>query len=267
MDVLKTVARALQVVELLGAQRRALSLTQIARHLQVNPSTAHHLLSTLRTRGYVEQDASSAYRLSLRLLLIGSGAPAVGDLRNVAEPVLRRLASRSGETASLVVRDQFQGVCLEQVQSPRLVAVTGYVGQRFPLHCTATGKALLAWLPPQEVRRIVSAAGLRHLTPRTITEPTQLQRELARVRRTGVAYDRGERTADVRCAAAPIVNHTGEVIAAVSLSGPAHRLSELRLRELGKLVQVACQEISSHLGWKQQAPVRSAARTGSDAGD
>lgn len=263
--MLKTVARALQVLELLSAHRRPLSLTQIAHHMQVNVSTAHHLLSTLRARGYVEQDANSAYRLSLRLLMIGAGAPRVGDLRNVAEPALQRLASRSGETASLVVRDGAQGVCLDQVQSPRFVAVTGYVGQRFPLHCTATGKVLLAWLAPPEITRIISAAGLPRLTPQTITEVPGLQRELMRVRRTGIAYDRGERTGDVRCAAVPIVNHTGDVIAAVSLSGPAHRLSELRLRELGKLVRVACQEISSHLGWKQQAPVRISARIGSYA--
>jgi IclR family acetate operon transcriptional repressor len=213
-------------------------------------------MRTLRIAGYVEQDASGRYRLGLRLFVVGASVAA--DLREAARPFLRRLAEESGETVSLVVRDHAQGVVIAQEASPNVVAVAGQIGQGVPLHCTAAGKVLLAWLPARDAERLIAEAGLVRMTPRTITDRGRLWRELGRVRRIGVAFDRAERRPDVRCTAAPVSDYTGEVIAAISLSGPMHRVSEFRLQQLGRIVKRTCGSVSRQLGWKKTTKAKGA---------
>ncbi len=240
------------MLELLAEFQHGATLSSLCDGAHLNGSTTHRLLATLAARGYVRQDpATKKYLLGPQTLHLGQAGLAQFDLRNIAHPHLRKLAHEANELANLVLLSETHAVYMAQVQAgQRTVQMFTQLGARVPLHCTGVGKAILAFLPEDEVEHLLASENLKAYTPYTITNVFLLREELEKIRQHGYAVDNEEREIGVRCIAAPVFQARGRVLAAVSLSGPAGRINPDRDEELGQLVQHAAERISSELGYQ-----------------
>lgn len=241
----QTVIRALGVLELLRDSGRDMGVTDVARALSLNVSTTHRILRALVGAGYVAQDAESdRYRLGRQAYLLGVAAERNLGLAALT-PILERLRDRTGESANVVVRDGNEGLVVLRVESEQPLRFTQQVGARIPLHCTSSGKALLAFSPQAEDG--LPALDLVRLTPLTITSRAKLLRELKDIRAAGYSINRGERNPGVCGIAAPILDAKGTATAAVAVQGPAVRMTEDRWLGLGQLVRDAAAELHDAL--------------------
>ena len=246
---------ALSILETLGATHK-MGITELARKLDLSKGSIYRLLATLVRRGYVEKDADTdRYQLTYRLLAVGSRVADRFGLREMAQPVMERVGSETGETVNLGVLDGFRTVSVYLVQSPQPLSIHMRVGG-VSAHASATGKILLASLPTADLDRKLAGRRLDRLTPRTIKSRAALVAELGRVRKQGFAIDDEESSIGLRCAGAPVFNHQGVVVAALSLVAPAHRLTTARLPAAIVTVQAAAQEISTRLGFAGEWPAR-----------
>lgn len=248
--IIQSVARALDVLELLSEHHREMGVTEIAGHMALNKSSVHGLVSTLHRRGFLDQNpANGKYRLGLRLLEIGFQVKDAMDLAQLAEPLIRDLVNEYRETAHLVTLDQGEVVYIYKLESPESIRMCSQVGRRLPVHCTGVGKAMAAFLPREELDSILDRRGLPPRTPHTITDRQAFLQELERVRSQGVAYDREEVEEGLKCVAAPIFDHQGQVVAALSLAGPAHRI-DAKAARLVEAVRASAGQVSSRLGYR-----------------
>jgi IclR family acetate operon transcriptional repressor len=249
----KTVEKALRVLLHLGTVRRELSLGEVARGVGLHPSTTHRLLSVLGRHGFAQGGAVRGhYVLGLRLTELGHAALDTLEIRAKARPILEGLAEATRETVHLMLLDGQTGLYVDRVESPQRVRVASSVGHREYLHCSAVGKAILAYLPPVRLTQIV-ARGLPRMTPRTIRQPGRLRRHLAGVARLGYAIDNEEGESGIRCIGAPVFDHRGDVIASVSVAGPAYRLPEAQLVAWSPRLIEAVAAISAALGFRGEA--------------
>lgn len=245
----KTVEKALRVIECFFPTSRELGVTEIARTVRVNTSTVQRVVSTLCKHGYLQQHPGTRrYQLGLCFLKASNLILERMDLRPVARPHLLALRDATGETAHLMVLDGEMGVYVDAAESQQTTRVVSAVGGRDELHSSAVGKALLAFLPTHQLEGILSRHGLPARTPRTITEPTVFRRHLAEVRRKGYAVDDEEGEFGSRCVGAPIFDHTGAVVASISVAAPVQRMSRRQTARLAPLVIAAAQNISHDLG-------------------
>ncbi|MBP2703052.1 IclR family transcriptional regulator [Microbispora sp. RL4-1S] len=245
----QSVDRAVTILEILSRQGEA-GVSEIALELGVHKSTAFRLLGALETRGLVEQaEERGKYRLSFGIIRLAGGVAARLDLTQQGRPVCRRLAGEIGETVNLAVVRSHYAVNLDQVRGPSAVTAHNWVGQLTPLHATSSGKVLLAHLDERHRDRLISEAGLRSYTPHTVTSGDVLREQLDEARRLGYAVTVEEYEIGLNAIAAPIRSYEGEVVAAVSASGPAYRFSEDRMRELAPMLIAGADDISRHLGY------------------
>ena len=246
------VEKALSIIDLLGTSSEGKRLTEIARDLGLPLSTVHRLLAVLRKTGYVSKDATSGrYVLGTKLLRLQVQVMGSLTLTRTALPVLRRLANQLEGAANLSILQLGRVLYLESVPSDRSISLYTPPGKTAPAHCTAMGKVLLAHLDQEDLEAALAANPLERFTEQTITCRSALVRELERIRSEGFAIDNQEWVSGVRCVAAPIRNHAGEVIAAVSISAPAAQISGERQCEVVRAVTEASHEISAALGWQE----------------
>lgn len=251
--LLRTVRNALGALEQLAAAGRPLGVTELGRRLGLPPSSTHRLLATLVATGYaVPVVGTGRYRSGPALVRLGTRSTPPPLLRDVAHPVLDRLAEATGETAHLAVLDGLDVVAIDHVAAHghRHAAEEHPVGSRMPAHATALGLAMLAFRP--DVADALIGAGLRRLTSETIADPAALARRLAEVRRRGYATNvRGWR-AGTAGVAAPILMADGRIVGAVGLSGSAERLGRrATLATLGPAAGRAAREIAARLASEQ----------------
>ncbi|WP_338043428.1 IclR family transcriptional regulator [Nonomuraea lactucae] len=236
--------RALTVLDHVRASS-GLTLTQLADALDVSKSTVLRLTVPLIEARLLERDRrTGAYRLGHGTLRLGQAYLASLDLRAVAAEESHRLMSEVRETVHLVVYEPPHVVYIDKVENQTNVRMASRIGSRGPLHSTAVGKAILAWLPDDTVDGLHLEARTKH----TISDPGRLRAELASVRRRGYAVDDRENEPEVRCVGAPIFNHNDTVVAAISVSGLTSRITAARVREVGPLVAAAASRISRKLG-------------------
>jgi DNA-binding IclR family transcriptional regulator len=222
--------RTLAVLEYLAAHG-GVSLSRLASDLGLTTSTAHRCLSALAEQGYVVQDgATKQYALSMKLVAVVARALDNLDIRAVVKPVLRDLATRVGETAHLAVRDGDAVTYIDKVAGTGAIQMASHVGYRAPCHATALGKVLLAHETADDIDGYLERSGLPALTPNTITDPESFEMELERVRRRGYAIDNAENETGIRCVAAPVRDHRGAVVAALSVSGWTLSMTRARIR-------------------------------------
>lgn len=249
--IVRSVDKALAILEYMAVKDGSAGLAEIGQVLALNASTAHHLLSTLRQRGFVEQDpATRRYHLSLKCLEVGQAARSHLDLRTLATPHLHSLAHQTQENSNLAILDGQEVVYLAQAESGRMMRMFTRPGARAPLHATGVGKCLLAWLGETEKEAIVAGLPLTRYTGKTICQREGLLSHLAEVRRRGYALDDEEREEGVVCIASPVRDHTGKVVAAISISGPAGRTRGDNHHTLVSMVKAAAEGLSAGLGWK-----------------
>jgi DNA-binding IclR family transcriptional regulator len=244
--------RALEILKLLGSEPE-MRVTDLARRLEVHKSTVFRLLATLQEHGLVEQNPSTErYRLGYGLVRLAGSVVAELDLARTSRPVLEELASRTGETVNLAILQGDQVVNIEQIAAPNLVVNVNWVGKQTPLHATSNGKVLLAHLAPDDRHRLLGHA-LPRLTARTITEPRVLEKQLTRVLEEGYAFTLEELEVGLNAVAAPVFAPDGRVLAAVSVAGPAYRVTPQRLTGLGEMTKDAGEAISRRLGYIPRA--------------
>ena len=248
----QVIDRALSMLELLGNENRALTLTEFYRRLKLPKSTLLRLLAVLERHGFVVKDARfGSYRLGLKLHELGNKAVAQVDLKERARPHLEKLVAVLQETANLSVLQGDSAIIIDRIEPSRALRVPANIGERFShsLHASAIGKILLASLPEGDVKEVVGRSRLRAFTGNTITTFPGLLEELKRVRERGYAFDNEEAEAGLICIAAPIRDHSGKVIASIGVSGPTFRLSKRKVPLLSQLVSREATSLSMKLGF------------------
>jgi DNA-binding IclR family transcriptional regulator len=223
-------------------------VTKLAADIGVHKSTAFRLVTTLERGGLVEQsEHRGKYRLGMGILRLAGATTARLDVVQEARPICRELAAATRETVNISVLSDRSAFYLDQVAGASSLQPHNWVGQRIPLHATSNGKVLLSGLSPDEVEATVSA--LPALTDRTITDLSRLRAEVEEVRVRGYAQAVDELEVGLTAVAAPIRNAHGDVVAALSVSGPSFRLDRQRIDEIVPLLLDAAREVSHRLGW------------------
>lgn len=244
----QAVERAMALLEALAGQTQ-MSLGDLAKAAGVHKSTAYRILHTLMELRYVEQDKNSGhYRAGLRLVEVGGMTMRSWPLHRAAERVMDNVAETLGEAVNLAVEDELRVVYVATVDAHNLLRMQLNVGRRAPLHCTAVGKALLAFSKEMANRLKGSARPLEALTLRTITDWQALEEELARIHQRGFAIDDEEQERGACCVAAPIIDSHGRVAASLGISAPSARLTPQRAEELGPALVQAANAVSLRLG-------------------
>ncbi len=245
----RSVERAIAILDLL-AQADWSTGAEVARGLHVHRSTALRLLATLERHALVERDQRTArYRLGRRLPQLASVVTGEFDLRYVARPVCEQLAGATGETATLDVLVGDVIVPIEQATASTSVVSVNWLGRRTPVHCTASGKAILAF-GPAAVRERMLARPLEQATPRTITDRAELEAQLDAARESGIARTHEELELGLDALAAPVFGAEGVVVAALDVSGPSNRLRAGSRPELDRLAIESAADLSRRLGYR-----------------
>lgn len=242
----QSLERALDILEVLSKSEREMGVTEISPAVGLANGTTHRLLATLTQRGYARQvSGTRKYTLGPKTItLASSGRERLGPL---AQPFLKELMEVSQESSNLAALDRNSVVYISQVPASRMVRMFTEPGNRVASHASGTGKALLAYQPPEVVDSIVGRGDLPRFTPHTITDIKQLKEELGRIREQGYAIDSEEVEEGVRCLAAPVVGAEGRVVAAISISGPTSRLDRDRMKELIPHIKRIASDLSNNL--------------------
>lgn len=249
MDPASTAIKAISTMELLAGQSGGIGLTEIARHIESNRSSALRVVRALERKGVVAQDAQTRrYRMTLRILELGTRVLDQLQLPELGRAHLRELSDRSGETAHLGVLDDWHVVFVGKAESVNPIQLRAQIGVRAPSHCTSLGKAILSRLSDDLLERYFEEYTLQRMTERTITQRTDFRRDLRLVRQRGYSVDDEEHRVGVSCVGAPILAPDGRAVGAVSISGPAFRMRGRRLAGLAPLVKDAATAISRELG-------------------
>lgn len=247
----RSVDRAISILDLLAAGSGRTG-AEVARELRVHRSTALRLLGTLERHGMVERDPRTArYSLGRRLPQLASVVTGEFDLRSVARPVCERLAVAAGETATLDVLAGDVIVPIEQATASTSVVSVNWLGGRYPAHCTASGKAIAAFAS-HAVRERLLALPLDRVTPHTITDRAKLAAQLDEVRHSGVARTHEELEVGLDAIAAPVFGAGGDVVAALDVSGPSHRVRTGA--RLDRLTAEGAADLSRRLGYRGKRP-------------
>ncbi len=244
--------RVVAILDLLGSSDECLSLAEICQRMDLHKSTAHRALMALERTGMIERAPGNRYRLGLKLYDMGNHAVEQIDLRSRVHPFLRKLALGVNEIVHLGVLHKTRVVYIDKIEPiNRRVCISSRTGTSNPVYSTSLGKAILAYLPADEIARTVAGLQFTTFTAKTLATPEELLESLERVRRRGYAVDDEEMEIGTRCVGAPILDRTGRAIAAVSVSGPALRFAAHCIPAIAQHVVRCAKEISSALNFEQ----------------
>lgn len=255
-NLVQTIERVSLILDILGQNPQGISVRDLSLKVSLPKGTTHRLLSSLSYLSYVRQDLKTRnYFLGFKLVELGNLLLGQLDLRKEAEPFLRELAERTKETVHMVVLDRNEIVYIDKVEwdhNPSGLRMASRIGLRNPAHSSAVGKVLISHLPDEEWNQFFTGKGLAKRTENTITDIAQLKEHLKMVRNQGYAIDDEENEKGVRCVGAPIYNEVGNAVAAVSISGPAFRVTKKMAQEiLKKEVMETALKISQRLGYQE----------------
>ena len=250
-NTIQTVSNALRILEIMSYTPEC-GVSELARTLSCQKGTIFRLLNTLKNEGYIVQDEKSEkYSLTLKLFKVGSNTINDLDFNKVSFPIISRLSKLSSETIHLCVMENDQLVYLHKIESTHelKVAMMSQVGKSTPLYCTGVGKVFLAYQNIEKTQWYLQNTKMEKFTQYTIVNPHELIIELEKVRSAGLSYDNEEHELGVRCVAAPIFNQAGDIIAALSISGPTVRMIDEKLNLFRELIKNSASEISYKMGF------------------
>jgi DNA-binding IclR family transcriptional regulator len=251
-ESIRAVERALDVLQCFSRETPELSMTSISEQIGIHKSTVHRLLATLERRRYVQRDPTTGmYKLGIRLLQMAYLTLEHIDLRRLSTPYLRYLSERQQETVHLTILDGADVVFVNIIESQQRVKLAAALGQRLPAFATASGKAILAYLPEDEVRFVLSR-GMPRFTEFTPGSPEAYFENLYTVREEGFAISVQELENDINAVAAPIFDMNDQPVASIAIAGPAYRLTPENMVELGPLVKATAGDISQELRYSLQ---------------
>jgi IclR family acetate operon transcriptional repressor len=245
----RSVTRALTLLRTLANSANGMSLSETAVEAGLAASTAHRILTTLESEHFVRFDQSdNLWRIGVDAFTTGAAFVRTRDVIGLTRPYLRRLMEQTGETANVFLETGGEVICMEQVESRHSMRAITRVGGKVRMHCSGAGKAILAFMSDDARDKILAHHGLPRETSTTITDRAALDCALSRIRARGYAVDDGENAEGIRCVAAPVLNETGVPAAAISVSGPAARIDDAKLAQLGVLVSTVASEVTRSFG-------------------
>ncbi len=250
--IIQSVAHALDVLEEYRDETEELGVTELSKKLKLHKNNVFRILATLQSRGYIEQNrANDNYRLGIKCLELGQTFIHQRGLLKQARPILQELAAATGETSYISILRGNEVVYLDSVETSSTVRVISRVGLHMPVHATAAGKALVAYESDVDLRKLFSGE-LPSFTKTTRTDVDVFVHEIAHVRELGYATDLEEFEEGLRCIGAPIRDYTRKVVGAISVSGPANRLSDERIAtSIGPELDRAGKALSARLGFRE----------------
>jgi DNA-binding IclR family transcriptional regulator len=246
---LSSVANAIRLTKTFSELDSEMGISALATRLGLAKSTVHRLATTLVEYDILEQNRESGkYRLGLALFELGTLVRRKMDAASGAQEQIHALADATGETVQLAILDHLSVLYIRIRESRQAVRMSSSLGSRAPAYCTSVGKALLAFQPLDVVQQVVEQ-GLKRLTPNTITDSDMLLAELAAIRAKGFSIDDEEIEIGLRCVAAPIRDHSGQVVAAISVAAPVQRMTKKQIQGTVPTVVAAADAISRRMGY------------------
>jgi IclR family acetate operon transcriptional repressor len=253
----RSLDRGLRIIEVIASTGSLTSLAEIARRTGLHRSTTYHLLQTLVDLGYLRQDLHSrGYEIAAKLFSLTERMWTPEQIGAAADPLIAEFTRRTGEGSSVAVyRDgKIRVVAKRDADGP--VRVVQNIGAERPIHATAVGKAIIAFLPPSEVNGVLGRLRFERFTPRTIVARAAFEAELRRIRAAGYATDDEEHMEGIRCVSAPVFAYNGQVVASLCSVGPKSRMTRQKLRDLRQPLIDAAHALSERLGWVQDAAMQ-----------
>lgn len=249
---IQSVYRALRLLDYICSHdgHEGVRLSELSRFSGLSKTSVYYLLSTLQEFRLVSKNPQTGlYMPGPGLLELAHRGWEHIELRSLARPKLEKLWRETNETVHLAILDEGEVVYLDKRESPKAVRMYSAIGRHAPVHCTGLGKAIVAYLSPEERRHLLAQKGMHCFTANTITCPQAFEEECRKIRERGYAVDLGEHEIDIRCVAAPIFDHTGRPIAAISVAIPAFRADWARLEAIAPMVKEAARALSEKMGY------------------
>ena len=244
---IKSIDKVLDLLEFLSVNEQETSITKISKELHMGLSTVHRILTTLKSRGYVIQNQQTTkYRLGIKLFELGCAVQSTKHLVEITKPYLKQLSQSTNETANLAILEGKEVIYLATIESPEILRTEIMAGTRTPAHCAALGKVLLAFITDWEFESLYkSDEALSSLTSKSISSLEELKKHLKKAKEQGYAVDREEYKIGINCIGVPIFGRNGEVIAAISITGPASRFTIDEMEKAKSKLIAISKEISN----------------------
>ncbi len=252
--MVNSIIKALDILSIFSPTQPRMSLATISLKMNLPKSTVHNLLSTLTSRGFIERVDNDQYSLGTAVIVLGQAVRVNVELRDRAAPLLSEVAGICRESIYLTVREGDNLLYIYAIESPRRLLARTSIGDRVPMHCTANGKAILAYLPEDELSAYIEHTRLPVFTPKTISDPDALRHELELTKSRGYGLDNEEHEPGTYCVGAPIFDANISLVGACSISGEDPQIIGERLPELSTLIRKTAQEISRRMGFVPSAP-------------
>lgn len=253
MPIIQSVERALKILDLFNERERELTITEISKRMNLHKSTIHSLLKTLKAQRYIAQnEENEKYLLGLKLFERGNMVATHLDLRKVARKNLEWLSSSTNLTTHLVILDGHEGLYIDKVEGSGVTVLYSRIGRRVPIHTSAIGKSLVASKTDVELNQLLEGYQYTRQTEKSISSKKEFLEEIQQVRIAGYSMDNEENEPGIVCFAVPIRDHSGKVIAAVSMSMPASKLNEEIKKYYVGLLKECSDKISEELGYKYE---------------
>lgn len=245
----QTIERAIDILEVFKDSNEALGITELSRRVKLNKSTTYRIVQALRTRGYVNQDDhTNRYYLGYKILKLASSFLNQNKIREIARKYLEELSRKTLQTIELAILEGDKVVYIDQVEGTDIFQLRLQIGNRGPLHCTAAGKSILAFLKEDELEKILKDLNLTRFSDKTITSMKHLRKELKAIRRTGFAFCDREYDKYLKAIGAPIIGLGSKVIGAVVLVAPSNRIKLKEVPYFGNMVKETGIKISVEMG-------------------
>lgn len=246
----QAIDRAIMILNCFSVDRRELKLSEISDMLDINKSTVHGIISTLRFHGLIDQDEESQkYRLGIYLMALGERVSNSLDIIGLSKPYINEICKEVEETVHLGTLDGMDVVYIDKIESNQSMRIITSIGTRKPAHCTGIGKVMLAHLNTDKIVEMFPDE-LERYTPNTIVDKLELIEELSRIKKRGYSYDNEENNIGLTCLAAPIFDYTGKAKYGISVSGPTIRMDSAKVEEVKRMLLDVTREISLQLGYK-----------------
>jgi len=249
--VIQSVTNALNLLEQFKGDRDELGVTELSKRLNLHKNKIFRLLATLEAKGYIEQNkATENYRLGVKSLELGQSFIKQLGLVRQAKPFLQQIVNQCNETAYIGTIRQSSVVYLDVEEANQTVKVADQVGWRLPIHCTAMGKAQIAYVSEEELEKLGVLENMGKFTENTIIDRAEFIRHLKEVAKRGYAIDNEEYNADVKCVGVPVRDYTGRVVGGISVCGPSFRMpDEFLKKKIIPVVKAAGEKASKRLGF------------------
>jgi DNA-binding IclR family transcriptional regulator len=248
----KSLAKGLRIIDLLASQGD-ISVSQVAASLEISRASSHRFLLTLRDLGYVEKNKVGRFRLSFKVLELGMKKLEGFEIRHTVKPFMQEIALAFGETVNFGHWDRNAIVHLDKINSKEILRIDAGIGAIAPAYCTGLGKAILAFLPEDDLNNYLQSTKLVAVSVKTITDRANLRADLEKIQKCGYAVDDEELSLGLRCVAAPIFDYTGKPNYALSISGPSQRITNEKIDAIQAKLVPLCRRISRKIGATKQS--------------